>query len=279
MPVTVRHRRIHDAAAPSVEAQGVTVRYPGALALDDVSFSIRRGERIAVVGPNGAGKSTLLQVIAGLIQPAQGTVLLHGRAPEEHTCVAYVPQHTQVDLSYPVTVYDVAMMGRTGRLGLLRWPRAQDRDQVRECLDVVGAADLAQRKIGELSGGQRQRVFIARALAQEAQIMLMDEPLTGLDVNSQEAILSILDELRRRQVTVLLATHDLNLASRHFDRIMLLNRRLVGMGGCEEVFTPERLASAYGDQLRLVPIDGGTLAVGDTCCGHHYLDVIHDAHG
>lgn len=243
--------------------------YNGNAALDDVSFTLERGERVAVVGPNGAGKSTLFQVLAGVLSPTRGSVTLFGGAPERHICLAYVPQHEQVDLRFPVSVRDVVMMGRIGQLGLLRWPGRQDRELVQECLEVVGMAQLADRQIGELSGGQRQRVFIARALAQEAEIMLMDEPLTGLDVNSQNDILGILDELKRRQVTVLVATHDLNQAAQCYDRVMLLNRRLVGFGTPHQVLTSDLLHHAYGDQLRLVETAGGVLAFGDTCCGGH----------
>jgi ABC-type Mn2+/Zn2+ transport system ATPase subunit len=156
-------------------------------------------------------------------------------------------------------------------LGLLRWPGAKDWDYVRQCLEVVGMSHLADRQIGELSGGQQQRVFIARALAQEAELMLMDEPLTGLDVTSQEDIFRILETLRQRNVSVLVSTHDLNLAAERFDRLMLLNHRLVGIGRPEEVFTSERLKQAYGGHMTLIPTGDGLLALSDTCCGkgHH----------
>ena len=256
----------HDITVPSVAVIGVSVQYNGALALDQVSFALQTGERIAVVGPNGAGKSTLFKVIAGILRPNRGQVHLFGDVPERHICVAYVPQRSLVDVTFPVDVRDVVLMGRVGKLGLLRRPGRADLDLVRECLEFVGMASLAKRQIGELSGGQQQRVFIARALAQEAEIMLMDEPLTGLDANSQEDILHILDELRRRRVTVMIATHDLNQAARCFDRVMLLNHRLIGYGRPEDVFTPQLLAQAYGDQLRLVETAGGTIALNDTCC-------------
>ena len=260
----------HDDAAPSVSAERLTVRYNGTVALDEVSFVVDPGERIAVVGPNGAGKSTLFKVIAGVLQPSSGRVTLYGGDPERHICVAFVPQRSEVDLQFPVNVHDVVLMGRTGRLGLLRWPRRSDHQFVRECLELVDMADLADRRIGELSGGQQQRVFIARALAQEAQLMLLDEPFSGLDVNSQEEIYTILDELRRRGVTVLVATHDLGQAARCYDRVMLLNRRLLGLGSPEEVFTTELLSQAYGDRLRMSALPDGALIWSDTCCngGH-----------
>ncbi|UCC86227.1 MAG: metal ABC transporter ATP-binding protein [Anaerolineales bacterium] len=261
----------HQAGSPTLQVSGITVRYNSTLALDDVSFQLAQGERVAVVGPNGAGKSTLFKVIAGVLHPTKGDVKVYGHGPGGHICIAYVPQRSQVDWSFPVNVVDVVMMGRIGKLGLLRWPGRRDWDYVRQCLAVVGMEHLASRQIGELSGGQQQRVFIARALAQEAELMLMDEPLTGLDVTSQEGIFRIMEELRRRNVTVMVATHDLNLAAEHFDRLMLLNHQLVGFGHPDEVFTSERLMQAYGGHMRLIQTSEGQMALSDTCCGkgHH----------
>jgi ABC-type Mn2+/Zn2+ transport system ATPase subunit len=266
MEAILRETFVHDTKAPSILAEGLTVLYDGTPALDDISFEVARGERIAVVGPNGAGKSTLFKVIAGVLRLSHGRVTLFGGEPEKHICVGYVPQRSQVDMSFPVTVRDVVMMGRAGRLGVLRWPARRDRQLVQESLELVAMADMASRQIGELSGGQQQRVFIGRALAQGAEIMLMDEPLTGLDINSQEDILHILDELRHREVTVLVATHDLNQAARCFDRVMLLNHRLVGFGYPDRVFTSVLLNQAYGDQLRLVETKGGVMVFSDTAC-------------
>lgn len=266
LPTLVGRGVRHDTAASILEVSGVTVRYDGQFALRDVSFSLAIGERVAVVGPNGAGKSTLFKVIVGILQPNQGKVQVFGHGPDGHICIAYVPQRSQVDWTFPVSVADVVMMGRIGKLGPLRWPKAKDWTLVRQCLDLVGLLDLADRQINQLSGGQQQRMFIARALAQEAELMLMDEPLTGLDVTSQEDAFQILDELRRRQVTVLIATHDLNQAADQFDRVLLLNRHLVGLGTADEVFTPERLLEAYGGHLRFVETNEGLIALGDTCC-------------
>jgi ABC-type Mn2+/Zn2+ transport system ATPase subunit len=255
-------------AALVLDVSGVTVRYNGQPALDDISFQLFAGERLAVVGPNGAGKSTLFKVIAGILRAATGTVRFAQQTGGSAPAVAYVPQRSQVDWTFPVNVADVVMMGRTGAIGFLRRPSAHDRRRVRECLDIVGMDKLAHRQIGELSGGQQQRVFIARALAQEAEVMLMDEPLTGLDVTSQDDIFRILDDLRARAVTVLISTHDLNQAAEHFDRVMLLNHQLLGFGAPDEVFTPERLAAAYGGSVRLIPTDSGVIVLGDTHCGH-----------
>lgn len=250
-----------------VAVSGLTVEYDHTVALEDVSFRLELGERVAVVGPNGAGKSTLFKAMAGLLAPTRGTLSFFGTAPQRHLCVAYVPQRSQVDLRYPVNVRDVVMMGRVGRLGPLRWPTQGDRELVRDCLATVNLTALAGRQLSELSGGQQQRVFIARALAQEARILLLDEPFAGLDTQSEGDVLAALDELRRRKVTVLVATHDLNQAAQCYDRVMLLNRRLVGLGMAPDVLTPELLAAAYEGHLRVISGAEGLLALGDTCCG------------
>ncbi|RME72933.1 MAG: metal ABC transporter ATP-binding protein [Chloroflexi bacterium] len=257
----------HDRSRPIVELENVTVRYNGNTALENVSFSLQRGEQVAIIGPNGAGKSTLFNVIAGVVSPAEGQVRIYGDTPDEHICIAYVPQRSRADWSFPVNVFDVVMMGRVGKMGLFRWPTRRDRQIVRQALEVVEMDHLAKRQISELSGGQQQRVFIARALAQEAELMLMDEPLTGLDIKSQEAIFSILNRLRARQVTILLATHDLNLAADRFDRLMLLNRRLIGFGSPDQVLTHDLLNRAYSGHMRLIDTPNGTMVISDTCCG------------
>jgi manganese/iron transport system ATP-binding protein len=257
---------VHQAGKPILEAENVSVRYDGRTALEGVSFALRTGERVAVVGPNGAGKSTLFRVIAGVLTPVGGSLSVYGAGPSGHICIGYVPQRTQVDWNFPVTVADVVMMGRAGKLGMLRWPGSSDWKQVHRALADVGLGELAGRQINELSGGQQQRMFIARALAQEAELLLMDEPLTGLDLKSQQAIFDILEELRRREVTVMVATHDLDQAAEHFDRVMLLNHRLLGFGLPEEVFTPEYLVNAYGGHLRLVHVESEVLALADSCC-------------
>ncbi|HUV92785.1 MAG TPA: metal ABC transporter ATP-binding protein [Anaerolineales bacterium] len=249
-----------------LDISNLFVRFDSRLALDDVSFQLHHGERVAVVGPNGAGKSTLFKAIAGVLKPISGEIKVYGHGPGGHICIAYLSQRSQVDWSFPVTVSDVVMMGRIGKLGLLRWPKHRDWEIVRQALMDVGLEELANRQIGELSGGQQQRMFIARALAQEAELMLMDEPLTGLDIGSQESIFTFLDDLQGRGVTVMVATHDLDLAARRFDRVMLLNQRMIGFGVPEQVFTPEQLMSAYGGHIHLVETDDQLLVVADTCC-------------
>lgn len=257
----------HDLSQPIVELKDVAVRFNGTVALEDVSFEIRPGERVAVIGPNGAGKSTLLNLISGVLSPTQGQVNIYGNRPGDHICVAYVPQRSLVDWEFPVNVADVVMMGRVGKLGLFRWPRRKDWDLVHQALELVDMDHLAKRQIGELSGGQQQRVFIARALAQEAELMLLDEPLAGLDVKSQEDIFGIFDKLRRREVTLLVSTHDLNLAAERFDRLMLLNQQLIGFGTAREVFRADLLNQAYSGHMRLIETPNGTVFVSDGCCG------------
>ncbi|MBN2002601.1 MAG: metal ABC transporter ATP-binding protein [Anaerolineae bacterium] len=269
-PLGIQHAP-HQPGTPILAVTDLAVRYNGHsaphFALQDVTFELHAGEQVALVGPNGAGKSTLLKALAGVLAPTRGQVKVYGHGPEGHICIAYVPQRSLVDWTFPVTVSDVVLMGRIGRIGLLRQAGKADHAKVRESLELVGVAELAKRQIAELSGGQQQRMFIARALAQEAELMLMDEPLTGLDVPSQEEIFKILHTLRERHVTAMLSTHDLNQAAEHFDRVMLLNRKLLGFGAPAEVFTEEHLRNAYGSQMRLLPVAEGILALGDTCCG------------
>lgn len=263
LPIThVTHRQ----DSRLLEIDQLTVQYDGNVAIEDIAFVLDAGQRLAVVGPNGAGKSTLFKVIAGVLPPTRGSVRVYGYEPGGHICIAYLPQRNAVDWNFPVSVADVVMMGRIGKLGLLRWPKAQDWQHVHRSLEAVGMAHLARRQISELSGGQQQRMFIARALAQEAELMLMDEPFTGLDAKSQQDILQILDLLGKRGVTILASTHDLNLAGDYFDRVLLLNRRMIGFGEPRQVFTTERLIQAYGGHLRLVQGEAEILALSDTCC-------------
>lgn len=262
----IPHGAPHNPSAPILEVTNLSLRFNGNLALDDISFSLNNGQHVAVVGPNGAGKSTLFKVIAGILPATSGQVKIAGGGPTSHICIAYVPQRSHVDWRFPVNVADVVMMGRVSRLGLLRWPGSRDWELVHHALQVVELDDLASRQIGELSGGQQQRMFIARALAQEAELMLMDEPFTGLDAPSQEAIFSILETLKERRVTVLIAMHDLNLATERFGDVMLLNHGLLGFGSPDQVFTPQLLRLAYGRHLHLVGEADQWLALEDTCC-------------
>ena len=249
----------HKPGTPTLELKHVTVAYTALgssfaqdlhYALRDLSFRAEVGEQIAIIGPNGAGKSSLLKLIAGIIKPESGQILMFGHPTSQHNCIAYVPQRNQIDWSFPVTVEDVVMMGRTRQIGFFRRARALDKELVKASLKRVAALELAKKQIGELSGGQQQRVFIARALALETHLLLLDEPLSGLDLPSQEAIFEILAGLRDDGVTVLMATHDLNLAAERFDKVMLVNKRIIAFGQPEQVLSTENLLAAYGGKVK-----------------------------
>ena len=257
----------HSQRSPALELHGLSLRFNGHSALQELTLTVDPGLQVAVVGPNGAGKSTLFNILAGHLLPSAGAVLIHGHAPAQHQCLAYVPQSNQVDWSFPVSVEEVVMMGRVGLIGLFRQPTRKDWGLVREGLKSVNLEGLARRQISELSGGQKQRMFVARALAQEADLVLLDEPLAGLDIPSQDQILKILDDLKSRGITVLFATHDLELAAR-FDRILLLNRRLIAYGDRERVLTAQNLAEAYGGTIQVIETATGRVMIGDSG-GHH----------
>ncbi len=256
---------VSDAVVPALKCEAVTVTYNGQPALEDINFSVRTGARVAVVGPNGAGKSTLFKAVIGLLPLASGRIQING-APLHQATIGYVTQREEVDWTFPVTVEDVVMMGRYSRLGWLRWPGGRDREIVRRALEQVGMTAFAQRQIGELSGGQQQRVFIARALAQEANLLLLDEPFSGVDVSTQEAIFDLLDNLRPQRITILVSTHDLNMALKRFDLVLLLNHHLVAYGSPEEVFNPKTLAETYGRRVVTWRSGEEVVIVDDSCC-------------
>lgn len=247
-----------------LDIQNISIAYGEKTILEDVSFDVPHGARVAVVGPNGAGKSTLFKALVGILPLQQGRILIHGLPLGDHQdCVAYVPQREEVDWRFPVTVRDVVMMGRYGAQGWLRRPSKSDHNAVQQGLSEMGIADLAEYSISELSGGQQQRVFLARALAQNPHILLMDEPFTGVDVTTQEATLRLLDTLRERQVTTIISTHDLNLAASRFDQVLLLNKELIAYGKPQDVLKQENLAKAFGSALLVT--ENGALLV-DECC-------------
>ena len=252
--------------APAVAVTSLTATLGGRPALTDVTFDLSEGRQLAVVGPNGAGKTTLLRVLAGLLPPSSGEVRVHGHGPCGHICIAYVPQKSGIDWRFPVAVHDVVMMGRVRRIGPLRRPGALDRRVVRDALAAVELTDLARRQIEELSGGQQQRMFLARALAQQADLILLDEPLVGLDVRSRREVLELIAGFRERNVAVIVALHDLGIASTSFDEILLLKRRTIGHGPAREVFTEANLREAYGSCLHLAEGESGAFVVHDTAC-------------
>jgi ABC-type Mn2+/Zn2+ transport system ATPase subunit len=253
----------HTASAPALSVRDLDVAYGRRAALEDVSFEVPRGSVVGVIGPNGAGKSTLFKAILGVLRHS-GRVRVAGGRP------AYVPQGDAARLDLPVTVLDVALMGRTPAAPWWRPLRRADREAARAALDAVGLSALAGRQVGELSGGQRQRAFLARALTQGGEVMLLDEPLTGVDATSQEAILDVLGRLRDAGRAILLATHDLAQASRTCDLLLFLNRRVVAFGPPEEAFTPEVLAGTYGGGLLMVDAPGGRALVLDDASHHHH---------
>lgn len=241
----------------------VSAGYNGHRALQDLTFQVPHGGQVAVVGPNGAGKSTLFKILVGLLPLQSGEILIHGQALGKHKdCVAYVPQRSEVDWRFPISVKDVVMMGRYNRQGWLGRADKNDRYAVQHALEQIGIADLARHAIGDLSGGQQQRVFLARALAQRPHILLMDEPFTAVDAATQETTLALLDKLKAAQVTVLVSTHDLNMAAQRFELVLLLNQRLIAYGTPQQVLSQENIQQAFGKHALFV----GDLAVVDECC-------------
>ncbi len=232
----------------------VTVTYNnGHTALRDASFELAAGSICALVGVNGSGKSTLFKAIMGFVRPARGEVTIGGlpvREAQRKNWVAYVPQSEEVDWTFPVSVADVVMMGRYGFMNFLRIPRAIDKQRVRESLERVKMWDFRDRQIGELSGGQKKRVFLARALAQEGRVILLDEPFTGVDVKTEAAIIELLRELRAEGHIMLVSTHNLGSVPDFCDQVVLINRTVLAHGPTEKVFTAENLAIAFGGVLR-----------------------------
>jgi manganese/iron transport system ATP-binding protein len=254
---------IGDSDSAGILAEGVTVTYRNGLtALADASFAIPKGTITALVGVNGAGKSTLFKAIMGFLPLARGRIRLLGlpvRDALRQNLVAYVPQAEEVDWSFPVLVEDVVMMGRYGHMGLLRRPRALDRAKVAEALARVGLSDLSQRQIGELSGGQKKRVFLARALAQESRIILLDEPFTGVDVTTEEQIVALLRALRDEGHVMLVSTHNLGSVPDFCDRTVLVKGTVLAHGPTETIFTRENLERAFGGTLRHFTLGGTDL--------------------
>lgn len=244
-------------------AEGVTVTYRNGLtALTDASFAIPQGTITALVGVNGSGKSTLFKAIMGFVPISRGTIRLLGLPVREalrQNFVAYVPQAEEVDWSFPVLVEDVVMMGRYGHMGMLRRPSANDRAKVDQALARVGLADLRHRQIGELSGGQKKRVFLARALAQEGRIILLDEPFTGVDVTTEEQIIDLLRALRDEGHVMLVSTHNLGSVPDFCDRTVLVKGTVLAHGPTETTFTRENLERAFGGVLRHFTLGGTDL--------------------
>ena len=248
---------------PGLRVEDVTVTYPnGHTALRDASFNIPRGTITALVGVNGSGKSTLFKAVMGFVTLAKGSVSVLGLSVTEaqnQNLVAYVPQSEDVDWNFPVLVRDVVMMGRYGQMNWLRMPRKRDRELVASALERVGMTKYAKRQIGELSGGQKKRVFLARALAQEGEVILLDEPFTGVDVNTEEQIIELLRSLRDEGRVILVSTHNLGSVPEFCDRAVLLNQTVLAAGKTADVFTAENLQQAFGGVLRHFTLGGADL--------------------
>ncbi|MDX1945845.1 MAG: metal ABC transporter ATP-binding protein [Pirellulaceae bacterium] len=246
-----------------LDIHDVTVAYHRKPVLWDVDLALARPQLAAVIGPNGAGKSTLIKAVLGLVPMASGRVEVFGKpVGQVRRRIGYVPQRESVDWDFPVSVLDVVLMGTYGPLGWFRRPGSVERQTARDCLAKVGLAQYEQQQIGQLSGGQQQRVFLARALAQQADIYFMDEPLAGVDAATERMIFAVLRELRETGKTIIAVHHDLRTVPHYFDHVVLLNVRLVAAGPTATTFTPENLRKTYGGRLALLDAAGEAVRAG-----------------
>ena len=247
---------------PVLDIHDVTVAYHRKPVLWDVDLVLERPQLVAVVGPNGAGKSTLIKAVLGLVPMASGRVEIFGQpVGKVRRQIGYVPQRESVDWDFPVSVLDVVLMGTYGNLGWVRRPGAADRDWARQCLAKVGLGTFERQQIGQLSGGQQQRVFLARALAQKADIYFMDEPMAGVDAATERTIFGVLEDLRQQGKTIIAVHHDLRTVPQYFDYVVLLNVRLVAAGPRETTFTEQNLRKTYGGRLALLDAAAEALEV------------------
>lgn len=245
-----------------LKVSNITVAYQKKVVLKNVSFSVPMGKLIGIIGPNGAGKSTLIKSILGLVPPISGEVEIFGGSyRSKRKKVGYVPQKESVDWDFPTDALDVVTMGRYGKLGWFKRPSKQDKEIAKQCLEKVGMSDFSYRQISQLSGGQQQRVFLARALAQEADLYFMDEPFAGVDAATEKAIISLLNELKNEGKTVLVVHHDLNTVREYFDWVMLINGALIEIGPTEEVFTNDLLQKTYGGKLTMLDNQSSAIIV------------------
>ncbi|MFJ7752994.1 metal ABC transporter ATP-binding protein [Peribacillus muralis] len=237
----------------ALKVENLTIAYHKKPVVEDVSFQVPEGNLIGIIGPNGAGKSTLIKGILELVPKLSGDITIKGSTYKSmRKSIGYVPQRESVDWDFPTNALDVVMMGRYGHLGWLKRPGKAERQKAMECLDKVGMVEYANRQISQLSGGQQQRIFLARALAQEADIYFMDEPFVGVDAATEKAIIQLLMELKEKGKTVLVVHHDLSTVKEYFDWTMLLNKKVMKIGPTEEVFIPEYLQETYGGRLAIL---------------------------
>ena len=239
--------------ASPLEIHDLTVSYHKRPVLWGIDIEVPRGKLVGVIGPNGAGKSTLIKATMGLLPWSSGWVKIFGKSIKDNlNRIGYVPQRESVDWDFPVSVMDVVLMGRYGRLGLMKRPSKEDREIARECLEKVQMLPYASRQISNLSGGQQQRVFLARALAQESDLYFMDEPFAGVDAATEAAIVTLLQELKNKGKTLIVVHHDLPTARNYFDMLLLLNMRVVAFGPTESVFKVDLLQNTYGGRLTIL---------------------------
>lgn len=260
---------------PLVELKDVTFGYGAEPALENISLHLHPGQFAALVGPSGAGKTSLLKLILGTLQPTKGEVYIHGQSLNDQPApqVGYVPQLETVDWSFPVTVEEVVLMGRVRRVGIWPWPSADDKQRVRKVLERLDIRDLAGRHIRDLSGGQQQRVFLARALIAEPDLLVLDEPTTGVDMRTAENVLHMLADLNRQGISILMTTHDLNAAAAHVPWVVCLNRRVIAQGTPEDVFKVEILNETYQGDMLVIRQDG-MLFVQQKPHSHTYHEVV-----
>lgn len=246
---------------PILEVHDLTVSYNKKPVLWGIDFTLPKGVLVGIIGPNGAGKSTLIKSIMGLIPAGSGFVKIFDKELDEvRGRVSYVPQRESVDWDFPASAFDVVLMGRYGKLGLFKRPRKADKEVAMECLEKVGMHQFADRQISQLSGGQQQRVFLARALAQDAELYFMDEPFAGVDAATEAAIIEILKKMTQAGKTVVVVHHDLQSVKEYFNWVLLLNMRLVASGPTDKIFNSELLQEAYGGKLTLLTKVGELLA-------------------
>ena len=238
---------------PTISVKGLSVSYDRKRVLTNIYLDIEPGLIYGLIGPNGAGKSTLFKAILGLIETNSGKISIEGRPIEkERKRVVYVPQRNGVDWTFPATVYDIVLMGRYPHKRIFQKMDAHDHDVAMQAMEDLGIANLKERQIGELSGGQQQRVFLARAMAQEAEVFLLDEPFVGVDVTTEEQIIKSLKRLAGEGKTLLVVHHDLATVKDYFDKVILLNQRMIAYGDTEETFTEDNIAKAYRSQLPIL---------------------------
>lgn len=245
----------------TIEVQDLSVSYSGKKAVQNINFSLQSGRLIGIVGPNGAGKSTLVKGMLDLVKKDSGKTRILGKELDDiREEIAYIPQRADIDWDFPILVKNTVLLGRYPRLGLFKKPTKKDKEIAMEALEKVGMAEFADNQIGQLSGGQQQRVFVARSLAQQAEVFFLDEPFVGVDIQSEEIIINILKELRDQGKTIFVIHHDLTQLENYFDDIILINKKLIAVGPVKEVVTPELMEAAFNAPLTVLEKAGGQLS-------------------